>query len=129
VSCPESEFDWNEPTIVGWTVGAGDRGGTEHLAFGFFLTSAEALHAMIDFMNARRQFAVDLSLEVQPIFAAEVGNARAVLALRELNAGAQCRVDGCASDPRHDGFNGYCAECADDVYGLEAEVVRIRLRT
>jgi len=129
VDCPESEFDWGEPTVVGWTVAAGGRGGTERLAFGFFLTSAEALHAMIDFKDARLRFAVGLSLEVQPIFAAEVRNVRTVLALRKLGEGAQCRVNGCAGDPRRDGFNGYCAECADEVYGVQAEVMRIRLRT
>jgi len=114
MTCPMPEYDWDEPTIVGWSVTAGSSEEDEPLVLGFFLTNMDAMHALIDLMEAERRRRPRPVFSVVPVYSAEPGNLRRVLGQAE---GKLCQMTGCIAFVGPNGFDGYCEDCADDVFG------------
>ncbi|NUO40169.1 MAG: hypothetical protein HOQ31_16375 [Gemmatimonadaceae bacterium] len=117
MSCPIPAYRWDEPTIVGWSVTVGPRDDDDLIVLGFFLTSADAWMALADLMEAERRRRPKPVFSVVPVYSAEPGNLRRVYG---QPASKICRMNGCGAFVGTNGFEGYCEDCADDVFGRQS---------
>ncbi|NUT35706.1 MAG: hypothetical protein HOV79_21840 [Hamadaea sp.] len=104
--------------MVGWTVTTHPPDEEAPLICGFFLTGTEALHASIDLVEAVRREPVRPMFAIAPVYAAEPVNMMRVL---YRPSGRMCRVTGCHARVGNEGYDGYCVDCADEIFGLPPE--------
>lgn len=81
---------------------------------GFFLTRKDAWIALADLMEPDRRRWPKPVFSVVPVYSADPGNFWRVIG---KPAAKICRMTGCTSFVGPEGFEGYCEDCADDVFG------------